>query len=305
MGYISHYYYVNSTTHSEKTRKLATNSQTESNDADVKQGLLAAYRRFMGPLVRILIRNGISFDEFADELKGVFVEIAHDDFPIDGRNPSGTRIAILTGLTRKEVKRQLERLESGEQNSSGDPNRVMRVLNGWHVDPEFTGPYGLPHELYFDSPQGKTPSFSELVRRYSGDMSPRAMLDELLRSEAVEELPDKTLRALTRTHVTSRLDPQFVARLATIIGSLAETLDHNLMSETTNEPKRFERNVFTEIGVNTKVLDDFNLLMRDKGQRFIETIEQFLTANEGVDLDEQNKAEIKVGVEVYMYIEKE
>ena len=101
---------------------MAKNSQTESNDADVKQGLLTAYRRFMGPLVRILIRNGISFDEFADELKGVFVEIAHDDFPIDGRNPSGTRIAILTGLTRKEVKRQLEKREGGAVESTGDPN---------------------------------------------------------------------------------------------------------------------------------------------------------------------------------------
>ena len=45
--------------------------------------------------------------------------------------------------------------------------------------------------------------------------------------------------------------------------------------------------------------------MRNKGQNFIETIEQFLTANEGVDLDDNNKADIKVGVEVYMYIETE
>ena len=91
----------------------------------------------MGPLVRILIRNGISFNEFADELKGVFVEVAHEDFPIDGRNPSGTRIAILTGLTRKEVKKQLELIE-GDSNSDvreARASRVNRVLDGWHADP--------------------------------------------------------------------------------------------------------------------------------------------------------------------------
>ncbi|MFK7887275.1 MAG: DUF6502 family protein, partial [Gammaproteobacteria bacterium] len=80
----------------------------KNKDTDVKRGLLAAYRRFMAPLVRILIRNGISFNEFADELRGVYVDVAASDFPIEGRSPSGTRVAILTGLTRKEVKRQLE-----------------------------------------------------------------------------------------------------------------------------------------------------------------------------------------------------
>ena len=162
---------------------MANDSHKDQTDSDVKQGLLAAYRRFMGPLVRILIRNGISFNEFADELKGVFVEVAQSDFPIDERNPSGTRIAILTGLTRKEVKKQLEVIEGSASSRAPEArmSRVNRVLDGWHKDNEFVGPYSLPLELMFDERRGDVPSFSELVRRFSGDMSPRAMLDELVR----------------------------------------------------------------------------------------------------------------------------
>ena len=191
------------TWHATGSADLADSAK--KSETNVKTGLLAAYRRFMAPLVRILIRNGISFNEFADELRGVYVDVAASDFPIEGRSPSGTRVAILTGLTRKEVKRQLER-SAGVKSESLPPDvhRVTRVLDGWHKDPDFTGPYSLPLEVFFDKPNGETPSFSELVRRHSGDMSARAMLDELLRIDAVEQLPDGTLERLYLGFIGSR-----------------------------------------------------------------------------------------------------
>jgi hypothetical protein len=109
----------------------------------VRLGLLAAYRKLLQPLVRLLIRSGISFGETAEVLKAVLVEVAGRDFDLPERKTSMSRIAILTGLTRKEVAKQQGILDSGELNVDTNLNRVIRVLEGWHTDPTFTGPYGL------------------------------------------------------------------------------------------------------------------------------------------------------------------
>ena len=74
-------------------------------DDSLTLGLLSAYRKLLQPLVRILIRQGISYGELSEILKGVFVEVADRDFGLPGRKISQSRIAIITGLTRKEVAR--------------------------------------------------------------------------------------------------------------------------------------------------------------------------------------------------------
>lgn len=275
----------------------------QNHDTDVKKGLLAAYRRFMAPLVRILIRNGISFNEFADELRGVYVDVAATDFPIEGRSPSGTRVAILTGLTRKEVKRQLER-RSSQATETSDVNRVNRVLDGWHQDPDFTGPYGLPLELLFDLSQGDVPSFTELVRRFSGDMSPRAMLDELLRINAVEVLPEGEIRALTKSYISSEMDEAILEHLGNSICHLAETLDHNF--ETNDKAENlFERTVFTPQGISESSLEEFKSLLQEKGQIFVGTLDNFLTAHEKSDAEEDSSNLVKTGVGIYHFIDRD
>ena len=67
----------------------------------VRLGLLAAYRKLLHPLVRILIRSGISFGETAEVLKTVFVEVAARDFDLPDRKTSLSRIAIITGSDPK------------------------------------------------------------------------------------------------------------------------------------------------------------------------------------------------------------
>src|SRR5690606_27863692 len=141
----------------------------------VRSGLLSAYRRLLQPLIRILIRNGVSYYEFNEIAKSVYVEVAERDFKIAGRRSSHSRVAILTGFSRKEVARQKAILDSGTLiETTSNLNRVTRILVGWHSDAEYTGPYGMPIELPFDA--DAAPSFASLVSRYCGDVSAREML---------------------------------------------------------------------------------------------------------------------------------
>lgn len=271
----------------------------------VRKGLLGAYRRLMRPLVRILIRNGISYAEFAEVLKNVFVEVAECDFGIPHRRISQSRIAILTGLTRKEVARQKAILDNGDFDLSGNLNRVTRVLVGWHTDPQYTGPYGLPVELPFDSESGGV-SFCDLVRRYSGDMAPRAMLDELLRVGAVEPLASGTFKVLQRAYIPDSLHPDQLQRLGEVVSNFINTVDYN-MSRTDRSTGRFERVVYADTGLDARLLPAFERLLQVKGQQLLVELDNWLSSQETTSPAPRyarHVKRIKTGVGIYHYIDE-
>ena len=270
----------------------------------VRHGLLSAYRVLMQPLVRILLRHGVSYNEFHEVLKNVFVEVAERDFGIPGRSPSQSRVAILTGLTRKEVAKQTAILEGGaETQDVGNLNRVTRVLLGWHTDPVYTGPYGLPLELPFTS--ANSISFLALVKKYSGDMAPRAMLDELLRVGAVEKVADGTFKVLTRAYVPESLHADALERLGAVIRNFITTVEFNT-EKSAPGAGRFERVVFADNGLRVELLPSFDRLLRDKGQLLLEELDNWLSAQESGDVSDAKSAGIvKTGVGIYHFIDED
>jgi len=74
-------------------------------ETPLNKALSAAILRLLRPLVRVLLRNGISYSGFADLAKWVFVDIAAKEFGVPGRKQTDSRISVITGLTRKEVAR--------------------------------------------------------------------------------------------------------------------------------------------------------------------------------------------------------
>jgi hypothetical protein len=266
-------------------------------DYSVRLGLLSAYRKIMQPLVRILIRNGISFGELAEILKGVFVEVARRDFSLPDRKISQSRIAILTGLTRKEVAKQESILSSGEALSLiGNLNRVIRVLMGWHTDTDFTGPYGLPLDLPFESTTG--PSFVKLVRKHSGDMAPRAMLDELVRVKAVEQQLSGSLKVLTRTYIPEDLHPDALQRIGEVIRDFVNTVEYNIGKRP--GMGRFERIVFADDGLRQDLMPAFDALIRAKGLQLLIELDNWISAQESTaGTTNKHTKRIRTGVGVY------
>jgi hypothetical protein len=270
----------------------------------VRHGLLSAYRVLMKPLVRILVRHGVSYNEFHEVLKGVFVEIAERDFGIPGRKSSQSRIAILTGLTRKEVAKQKAILDgSAEQRDVSHLNRVTRVLLGWHTDQAFTGPYGLPLDIPFDSDDSV--SFSSLVRRYSGDMAARAMLDELLRVGAVERLPTDMFKILTRAYVPESLHADALERLGSVICNFVTTVEFNT-EKSAPGAGRFERVVFSDHGLRLESLPAFDHLLREKGQELLVELDNWLSAQDPLDATDNSEIRtIKTGVGIYHFVDED
>lgn len=273
---------------------------------ELRDQLKRAYRRLLNPLVRILIRNGVTAAETCELVRQVFVDAAtSEEFRLPGRRLSDTRLSILTGLSRKEVHRLRHQQDISTTGTSY--SRVTRVIAGWNQDPDFTGPYGLPRPVLFEDANLETPSFTELVRRHSGDMAPRAMLDELLRTGLAEIDEDGFIRNTGRTYIPSRLDPAAIERLGRVISRLADTLDFNNHVE---DPKlgRFERAVSTDIGLSEEQYKQFNAYLRQKCQQLLETLDNWLAMQEGRiggPLRERlPKKKLMTGVGIYHFLDE-
>jgi len=257
----------------------------------------------MQPLVRILIRNGISFAEFMEVLKNVFVEVAARDFNIPDRRVSLSRIAILTGLTRKEVAKQEAILRSGAALSIvSNLNRVTRVLDGWHGDPDFTGPYGMPLELPFEASKGA--SVISLVRKHSGDMAPRAMLDELLRVGAVEKLSSGSFKVVKRFYIAGNYQAEALQRFGEVVRDFVNTYEFNMNRQIGQG--RFERIVHADEGLREELMPAFEALLRAKGKALLIELNNWLAAQESMATPRNRASKrVKTGVGVYHFISEE
>ena len=151
-----------------------------------------AVRRVLRPLVRILLRNGVPARAFIEHAKKVYVEVALNEFALSDRKPSLSHASVITGLTRKEVSRLAVVEEDSDASDAKNYNRATRVVRGWVRDRKFRDRRGQPASLPVEGDR----SFSEVVRRHSGDMPARAVLDVARQLHVVQQLPLRILRNL-------------------------------------------------------------------------------------------------------------
>lgn len=241
---------------------------------DVKDHLRRALSLMFKPLVRLLIAQGVTHAEFSETVKEVYVEVALRHFETEGK-VNKSRIAILTGLTRKEVKNVIDRtLEGGYQEKTY--SRPERVLTGWYSDPNFQGPYGIPLELAYEAENAEDPSFVELVRRYSGDMAPRQMLNQLIEAGSVLEVEGR-YRAIRRIFKHTTLSPSLIKRLGEVGYRVFSTAAKNIDKQMEGSGY-FDRMVFADEGCTENVIEAFDRYIKPRGQEFLEEIDVWFSS---------------------------
>ena len=187
--------------------------------------LLRAAERILRPLARILLRNGIPAMALEEVLRKTFVDVAFDEFRIPGKSQTLARVSVITGLNRKEVAR-LHNLPDIEESDVKSRNRAATVVTAWLSDGTFHTAAGFPLDLAMAGP---SPNFPDLVKRYSGDMYPNAVADELLRLGAVERIDDR-LRLLNRGYVPGTDPDTLIDFLGMDTAEFIETVDHNIQA---------------------------------------------------------------------------
>lgn len=143
----------------------------------VPGALVAALRRIFRPLARLLIGRSIPFPFASNLLRSAYVEVAVGEFPVEGRAQSDSRITLLTGVHRKDVKR----LRSARQKALPAPQAASlgsQLIARWTTIAEYRDANGAPLPL---PRAGAKRSFESLVRSVNKDIRPRVVLDEWLR----------------------------------------------------------------------------------------------------------------------------
>jgi hypothetical protein len=233
--------------------------------ANVKTVIASAIIRLLRPLIKILLRNDIPYGTFAELAKWVYVDVASRDFGIPGRKSTISRVSVITGLSRKEVKRLEEISEPNDLGASEQYNRAARVVSGWLRDARFTDEKGDPKEIPFEG--GET-SFSSLVKAYSGDVPPRAIRDELLRV-AVIETRDGKIHLLTRGYIVSDGDIEKLAIMGMDVGELLSSLHHNIVADPSDA--YLQRKVSYD-NIPDDAVDELRDLISSRGKNFVETM---------------------------------
>ena len=152
--------------------------------------ILKAFLLVLKPMARILLRFGVGYKDFNEIAKTAFVDVASADYGIRGRPTNISRVAVMTGMTRKEVRRIRNSLASGEDTVQVRHGPLQQLIRKWFVDERFLDAKGQPATLAF---HGKGATFEELVKATGGDIPPGAIRTELKRTGAVVEGADGSL----------------------------------------------------------------------------------------------------------------
>lgn len=243
----------------------------------VRDALLSACKHFMLPVARFLIQNGVTFKEFSTMAKLAFVEVASDEYGIRGRQTNVSRTAVLTGLTRKEVKRVRDEIR--DPSSSVDAatlNRPAQVLSTWNEDARFLDMNGSPRVLSMEGPD----QFRDLLRVVGGDVPPGAMLTELIRAGCVAEVLEGEYKCVSRVFNPSEIDAFQAMRFGVCLHDLAATYQFNMSSgDDGPRQRRFERQVWNDHIPRGRV-PRFEKLVHDSGFEMLKSFDKWLAENQ-------------------------
>lgn len=265
-----------------------------------QKALFNAIGKLLRPLVRVLLRNGIPYAAFADVAKHVYVEVAAQEFNLPGRKQTNSRIATITGLSRKEVQR------IGALEGIGDPieiveryHRAARVVSGWMHAARFAGSDGQPLPLPFE---GGEISFVGLVKAFSGDMPPRAVLDELLQAEIVQRQDDGKFVLLQRAYIPKAGEIEKLGILGTDVAGLIATIDHNIQS--VGDDPYFQRKVYYD-NLPEEAVAELRGLVAQRGQEFLEVMNRWMAQRDrDVNPESGGTGRKAAGVGVYFFADE-
>ena len=246
------------------------------------------------PVILLLLKTGITWKEFATVAKARFVQVATREFGVRGRPTNASRVAILTGIDRRDVRKLRTELAHAEAREPGFMSKPTQVLEGWYRDPEFVGRDGKPRELTLE---GNGDSFADLVRRYAPGIPVMAMIKELRAAGALQKTKRNRLRVLKRTYIPRELSDNQIRLWSSALHDLGTTLENN-MTRASGETPRFERRALS-LAVDKRALPEFRAFLESEGQAFLERVDAWLESHRAAAAEGSESGAIRLGVGLY------
>jgi Family of unknown function (DUF6502) len=224
-------------------------------------------RKVLRPLVRLMLSQGINYTMILEDLKHVFVGVAKDEFKLDGKAQTNSRITLLTGVHRKDVQRILS---EGEDGSELPHSIGSQIIGLWLSNPLYLDKSNQPLPLPRLSGKKGSVSFESLVASISKDFRSRPVLDEWLRLGMVTVDADDLVRLNIQAFIPNQDLQEKLSFLSMNIHDHMATAVSNLNNK--NKPL-LERCVYYE-GLNAGNVEILHQLATQSGMAAIKAINQ-------------------------------
>jgi len=252
-----------------------------------------ACRQMLRPIASMLLRCGMTWKEFSDLSKSIFVLAATEEFGIRGRPTNVSRVSILTGISRKEVKRQRDLLDSEQPIVERKTTDATRVLSGWFQDRDFLDTNSEPLLL---AESGTNPSFESLCAKYGGGIAASTMLKELVKTGAVAQQRDGRLKVLSRYYQPAVHDDENLLFAVDRIHDVVATMNNNVFLDENSQPRFGGYADHVEFPVSE--IPRFREFLNERGQAFLEEVDDWL-AEHAVGASASNTNMARVGVALF------
>ncbi|WP_044874000.1 DUF6502 family protein [Pseudomonas sp. LFM046] len=260
--------------------------------------LLPALLHVMRPLVRLMLRKGVTYSGFAELLKGVFVDVAEHEFSLDGKPPTDSRISLLTGVHRKDVKRLRAKATVKQDGLPEIVSFGAQLVSVWLNAAPFCERAGRPLPLPRLASAGGERSFDGLVAKVSKDIRARVVLDEWLRLGVVRIDDQDQVHLETMAFVPQKGFDEKAAYFRHNLHDHACAAVHNLTES--GEPF-FERSVHYDSLSNSGV-ERLRDAVRADGMQLLIAFNQLAGDLEAKDAPEP-EARKRITIGLYFYTE--
>ncbi len=242
----------------------------------LKQSFANAIYRMLRPVVRHLIAQGITHPALTQMLKEIYLDVAETEFTLPFKKQTDSRLALITGLNRKEISRLRRSRKPRKPAVAAQDNLITHVIGRWMAGPPYAGADGTPHRLRYESERPEVASFARLVRDLSVDIPVRSVLDELLRAGVVNLLlPEGEVELKREVHI-----PEDAGAKLTLLGNdpaeLFATIMHNIEHP---ESPRLQRKVRYD-NIGSDALAEIRAATRLTGTAFIRRANALLAAHD-------------------------
>lgn len=242
--------------------------------SEFRAALVQLCYRVLWPLVRILIRLGVSAGEFKSIVDSVYARAGREYLERTGGRPTNSRLAVITGINRSALNAILAAppIDDFRPRSGTQLHRAARVLDGWHDDAEFQTRSGGPAVLtLLAGPH----SFRDLALKYSGGVYYHTVLLELERIGAVKRAGGDRVRAVRRSLNVGGVSSASLLAASEVAGDLMSTLEHNLGAQAHEQlPVRS-----LMLRVDPASLPLFRAQVGRRADALIEQVDSFLQAH--------------------------
>jgi len=256
--------------------------------------LIKAVSMLCRPLIRLLIEKGITFPQLRDLLKELYVEVARKDFSLDGNEPSDSRIFVLTGIHRKDIKRIRQQEEPAYSNVTASASISGEIVARWTSLPEYLDEKGNPRPLLKNS-KADDVDFEGLVSSVNKDVRPKVILEEWLRLNIVR-LKDNHLVLNKSAFVTNKEFNELAYYLGHNVHDHVASCVNNILEE--NEPM-LERSVYYA-RLKEDSVKKLNAIANKKGSELLQHMNKQAIRFYEADKDSED-ANYRMRLGVYWY----